>query len=149
MTVQCGCKSPSRGRSGREEGADPRAAAAAADLVADHTPPGNTKAPRQRTAQRRPMRCPVKLHTWRGVDLRLGCFSQVEGERFPPTHSCLHPSIPPRKRRSWLRPLFSHLCQVAGPSLPSSPTRRALAHPLPSVQGSQRVAFVSSMWEVI
>lgn len=49
MTVQCGCKSPSRGRSGREVGADPRAAAA--DLVADHTAPRNTNAPRnQQTA---------------------------------------------------------------------------------------------------
>ena len=65
--------------------------------MADHTPPGTTNAPRQQTAQRRPMkrpmRRPVRLHTWWGVELRLGCFSQVEGKQSPPTPSCLHPSI--------------------------------------------------------
>ena len=37
---------------------------------------------------------PERLHTWWGVELRLGCFSQVEGERPPPTPSCPIPPSP-------------------------------------------------------
>lgn len=61
--------------------------------MADHTPPGNTNAPRQQTAQRRPVRRPVRLHTWRVWTCVSAASHRLKGSGpLPPPPASIPPS---------------------------------------------------------
>lgn len=88
-----GARAPAEGARAARRELTPRAAAAAADLVADHTPPGNTNTPRQQTAQRRPVRRPVRLHTWQVWTCVSAASHRLKGSGpLPPPPASIPPS---------------------------------------------------------